>query len=130
TVNIKMNVLKVVLKSAFLDGLITKNPFLALKDIKYEKKIRDAFSIEDVKFIYSSVDGKLKDIVLLYALTGLRLAELSAVSKDDIREKDGLHYIHLTRQFRKEFLPLKTKTERDIPIAVCLVPLIQEYIQT
>lgn len=127
TVNIKMNVLKVVMKAAFLDGLITKNPFLALKDIKYKKKIRDAFSIEDVKFIYSSVDDKLKDIILLYALTGLRLAELSAVSKDDIREKDGLHYIHLTRQFRKEFLPLKTKNERDIPIPNCLVPLIQEY---
>lgn len=123
----RMRILGIVIKTAYIDGLISKNPFDSLKEIKYEKKTRDAFSLDEIKSLYEESPEEMKRFVLLFALTGMRLAELAAVSRQELQEKNGVHYIHLEKQYKKEFLPLKAKKPRDIPISKALALLIDEY---
>lgn len=127
TVKVRMKVLGIVIKSAYMDGLIQKNPFDALKSLKAETTSRDAFTLEEIKSLYFSVPDEAKNIILLFALTGMRLAELAAVSKEELQEKDGINFIHLERQYRQEFLPLKNKKARDIPLSKNLIQLVGSY---
>ena len=126
TVRHKMGVLHIVIKSAYLDGIIQKDPFIDLGGLKAEEFHRDAFTMEEIKKIYFTADDGIKEYILLLALTGMRYSEMAAATMEpDVRTENGISYIHLTQQFIwGKFAPLKTKTVRDIPIADKIIPLV------
>lgn len=125
TVKLKMTALHIILKSAYLDGMIPKDPFDNIRDLKSCVKHRDAFSLDEVKHLYDVSSPDMKEVLLLLALTGMRISELAGLSAADVKEAGGTRYIRLERQFIDgAFAPLKTKRPRDIPLSFLLVPLV------
>lgn len=127
SVGLKMKILRIVITSAYMDGLLERNPFDNLKGLQNVAKTRDAFTLEEVKLLFNSVPDSTKPAILLLALTGMRVAEMAAVSKEEVKIENGITYIHLESQMlNKELRPLKTKKPRDIPISTKLLPYIEE----
>ena len=127
TVRLKMMILHIIIKSAYLDGLIARDPFIYLKELKEKPKKRDAFTLSEMQFLYSDVPDSMKGVILVLGLTGLRIAEFAALSASDILEEKGLKYIHLVKQSQRgKIQPLKNGKTRDIPISEKLVPYITE----
>lgn len=130
TVKTRMITLHIIIKSAYLDGLIQRDPFDSLGKLKISTPHRDAFTIGEVAKIYSSAKDEMKKHILMLALTGMRTSEYAAVSIAELNKEDGITYIHLERQYnKKEFKPLKSKKPRDIPISKELVSLVGDYCQ-
>lgn len=127
---IRMGILHIIIKSAFLDGILQRDPFASLGALKTTTTHRDAFSLEEVKNIYRAADESLKPHILLLALTGTRTSEYAAISRNEIKKENGINYIYLEKQYNKgEYKPLKTKKPRDIPISEKLVSLVGDYCQ-
>ena len=132
TVKHKMSILHIIMKTAYLDGIIPKDPFVDLKGLKAAEEHRDAFTMEETKLVYEAADSEIKVYIVLLALTGLRYSEMMAVALEpDIRSNDGIFYIHLEKQYLYgKFCQLKTKSARDIPIPEKLVPLAEKAPKT
>lgn len=119
-----MNVMKTIVLTAYRDNLIAGNPFVALEPMRMNDSGRDAFTIEEIKFIVENISEEFKKTVLLMALTGMRISEAVGVTVEDVK-KGACTYIELTRQFsHKQYIPLKNKKPRSIPIT----PKIEELI--
>ncbi len=130
TVTVRMRILHIIIKSAFLDGLLQRDPFTSLGSLKTKPTHRDAFSLEEVALLYREAEQELKPHILMLSLTGMRVSEYSAVSAAELKEENGISYIHLVRQYnKKEFKPLKSKSPRDIPISKELDRLVGDYCQ-
>jgi integrase len=81
------------------EGLLTQNPAksLSIKDDRQEISLRDAFSPEDIRKIFSSemyVKGRFKHpsffwTPLIGVYTGMRLEEVCQLDCDDIYESDA-----------------------------------------
>ena len=115
TINDIMSCLRIMFTSALDDGLINRNPFRGIKPLLTEPKPREAFSLEEVKTIsnYFSDNKTIRTFIIVAACTGMRLAEINSLRKDNIRDT----YIDLKDQFRcGKLLPLKTREARKIPI--------------
>ena len=107
--------LRIVFTTAMDDGLIARNPFRGIKPLLTEPSTRDAFSLEEVKLIidYFSNNELIRLFILTAACTGMRLAEINSLRRDNIRDT----YIDLRDQYRGgQLLPLKTREARKIPI--------------
>ena len=117
TINDIMSCLRIMFTSALDDGLIARNPFRGIKPLITEPKTRDAFTLDEVKFItdYFSSDIYIRTFVIVAACTGMRLAEINSLRKSNIKET----YIDLKDQDRGGMLlPLKTREARKIPVVV------------
>lgn len=120
-----MSQLKKILQYAFRDNLIMYNPCDKLEPLKLHDNGRDAFTLEEVKFLYDNILPEYKNLILFIALTGLRISEAHGVRPCDILEGNGFSYIHLTEQYIKNNRePLKNKQSRDIPI----IPELKEFL--
>ncbi|MBQ9537660.1 MAG: tyrosine-type recombinase/integrase [Treponema sp.] len=125
TVKLKMATLHIILKSAFLDGIISKDPFDNIRNLKGDMRHRDAFTLDEVKLLFEYSSPVMQGALLLLALTGMRISELAGVSAADVKYDGKTSYIKLERQYIDgEFAPLKTKRPRDIPLSPLLVPFV------
>ena len=127
TINDIMSCLRIMFTSALDDGLINRNPFRGIKPLITEPKPRDAFSKEEVKEIvdYFATNEIIHTYFIVAACTGMRLAEINALRKSNIKDT----YIDLKDQYRRrQLLPLKTREARKIPICTELHDLLLETI--
>lgn len=112
-----MNTIKHIIDSAYRDRLIPVNPFSFLEPLNVKQNEKDAFSLDEVKQLYTRISEEFKHTVLLMALTGMRISEAVGVRDCDIKEDKGILYIDLYQQYNlKKYKPLKTKYIRKIPI--------------
>lgn len=112
-----MSLLSQVLNSAYRDRLIPVNPVTYLDGLKTKSNNRDAFRLNEVQYLYKNIPEEFKNLILLMAITGMRISEAVGVTSEDIVQADGFEYIDLKRQYnKKEYKPLKTKEAREIPI--------------
>lgn len=120
-----MNVLKIIIVSAYREDLISDNPFLKLEPIQVKQQNRDSFTLEEVSFLYKNIDAEFKNTILLMALTGMRISEAIGVTESDVIREGDIIYINLTKQFNNgEYKELKNKECRVIPITPEIVDLI------
>lgn len=121
-----MSVLKHVIDTAYRDRLIPVNPYSLLEPLKMKQRPRDAFSVEEVRILYSSIIGEFKPTVLLLALTGLRISECIGLGWEDVKVSEaGTTYICIDKQLNHgEYSSTKTKAVRDVPILPELADLI------
>ena len=120
-----MSCLKHIFDYAYRDGLIKTNPFSYLEPLQAPQENRDAFTLEEVRKLAAQVIPEFHNIILLMALTGMRISEAVGITQDDIKQGDGFLYIDLNKQWnRGEYTPLKNKNARVIPI----IPEIRDFI--
>lgn len=119
SVKLCMNILHPIINTAYKDQIIQKNPFEFIKgEFKYEKNDRDAFTLDEVIFLYESADDWLKNIILFAALTGMRISEILGLENSDIKQhKNGFLYIDIVRQkYQNKICAPKRSSIRQIPI--------------
>lgn len=120
-----MSTLKHIIDNAYRDRLIPVNPYDYLETFNVQKKERDAFTYEEIIYIYKNIPEEFKNIILLMACTGLRISEAIGITSEDFCSADDFEYIHLWRQFNNhKYKDLKNKELRDIPI----IPEIKQLI--
>lgn len=114
-----------ILKYAFLDGKIQKNPLQGFGALTRPKN-RDGFTRAEIIRLCNLTPKELKDFIILLALTGLRFSECYGLTETDIKTDKDIYYIDLQRQLTDigYYTDLKTKTKRIIPIVEDSLPLI------
>lgn len=107
-----------IINAAYRQDLINKNPFDKLDYLESEESSKEAFSLDQIKLLYNNIAPHYKNIILLLALTGMRVNEGLGVTSDDIFYTGKTYYIKLNKQKLNsgKYAPVKTKDVRDIPI--------------
>lgn len=114
-----MATFKLIIRDAFRDGLLNQNPFDYLDSIKIENNQVDAFTLEEIKYIYNAInDHEFKNIILLLTLTGMRISEGVGIRQEDIKTSEsGYLYFDLKEQLNKnEYKELKRDSKRKFPV--------------
>lgn len=121
-----MGTLQTIINYAYKDRLISVNPFDFLEPIHKEMNLVDAFALEEIKDACKLIDDEMFErMIILMTLTGMRISEAIGVEKSDIKEKNGIYYIELKRQFnRKKYTELKGKWSRSFPVIPEVIELI------
>lgn len=116
TVNNAQTVLNIILKQAVDKGVIDYNPAQGLSFRKVDKKQRNLLTISEIKLIYNSklwIREQDRIAFLLDVITGLRIGELIALQKSDV--KDGFLDIHHSYSNIFGLGETKTKKNRYVP---------------
>ncbi len=106
TVKAYIRVWKVFFNWCYQEELIASSPATRLKPLKEEKKIRPAFTQQAIERMIASCDTStdvgFRDYVVLLLLldTGIRRAEVAALTVDDVYAQEG--YIKIHGKGRKE----------------------------
>ncbi len=126
SVNNILSVLKIIFDVAQSDGLLSSSPLTGIKPLMKNSAARYAFTFDDAKIVLHKciwVNQSQRLFNFVAALTGLRLSEINALRKENIKP----NYIDLRDQYLRGALrPLKTKEARKIPICPELYKLLSD----
>lgn len=113
-----MSVLKHIIDTAYRDRLIPVNPYDLIEPIKLKQSFRDAFTLEEVAFLYSHISEEFKDFIVLLALTGCRISEAVGLTPDRVKKtQSGVLYVEIDRQFNNgKYKPVKGQLVRSVPL--------------
>lgn len=94
-------------KFAFDNGRIRTNPFSTVQIKREVKNIEFLTDDEIAKVMTTHLSTpaleRIRDCFLIQVFSGLSYVDLEALNPDDIREENGLYYIHKPRQKTKVF---------------------------
>ena len=127
TVNYKIAMLKSLLKSAVIDGIITRNPAEGIKPLRREapparETIHRALTREEQAAFFTAARGSwYYHLFRFLVLTGARIGEAGALRWTDIDSKNGVIHIRRTLTTTAEGIREGTDTKsragiRDIPM--------------
>lgn len=117
-----------IMKYAFLDNKINKNPLQGFGALPRPNN-KDAFKRCEIVTICRNAPESMRDFIILLSITGMRLSECYGVKQEDIKKEDDIYYIDLTKQLTEieTYTPLKTKEKRIIPLPECCINLIHSW---
>ena len=98
-------------KWMYIEGYIQKDPMIAIKQIKYEKKERKPMTQIDLEYLRRACETKKQTAILevLYS-TGCRIGELDALKKSDIDwNEKTVHLFGKGQKHRISFLNAKAE---------------------
>ena len=98
-------------KWMYVEGYIEKDPMIAIKQIKYEKKERKPITQIELEYLRRSCETK-KQVAILEVLysTGCRVGELAILKKSDIDwHEKTVHLFGKGRKHRVSFLNAKAE---------------------
>lgn len=106
----------IILKTAYLDELINRNPIELVKKPKHRDVVKKVFySAEEMNKIIEHSTGHIKNILQFAAYTGLRGGEIIALSWDDVDFKEGCLIVeHAIREGRMKLT--KSEKIRRVPL--------------
>lgn len=124
TINNILATLRLITDAALADGLMMFDPFRTIRPLKGSESPRDMFDINELKNLVSAVKGTLiYTPVLIGICTGMRASEVLAVRSETLQE----NYIDVIDQiYNGDYVPLKTKEARKVPICAMLRELIKD----
>lgn len=118
-------VFRFIVDTAMSDNILLYSPLRGIKPLMKNPAPREAFTMRDAKKVLFECNWNneaCKKFNFVAALTGLRLSEIHALRRDNIRTT----YIDLKDQYLNAKLrPLKTKEARKIPICPELYELLK-----
>ena len=79
-----------MLKDAFADGLIERDPMARIKNLSIQKEEPDPFKPEEIRAILAEMPDQSHNLFLFAFWTGLRTGELIALEWQDIDWKRGV----------------------------------------
>jgi integrase len=122
-------VLRRVLSTAVRDGLIARNPVLAVRGPSIPRSTKKVPDRADVRRILDAADGRMRPLVALLAFTGMRVGEALALRWSDIDLTRGTVQINGTLARDRDLRMLvrtPPKTERSRRTLPLPAPLITE----
>lgn len=116
TINNAHGVLNIILESAVDKELINRNPLRGMKFRPVQKKERLLLTVDEIRLIYNAKWAKeqQKQMFLMAVITGMRIGEISALRKVDVKAD----YIDVKHTYSDKFGLGSTKTgeSRKVPI--------------
>jgi len=124
TVNNIISTFRFITDAALADGIIMFDPLRTIKPLKGTERPRDMYDMAELKKIVATVKGSRIYIPVLIAIcTGMRASEILAVRAETLHE----NYIDVIDQlYNGQYVPLKTKEARKIPICAALYNAIKD----
>lgn len=121
-----MSVLKHIIDTAYRDRLIPVNPYDLIEPIKLQQSFRDAFTLEEVRHLYSRISPEFKKTILLLALTGCRISECLGVTPESVKKGNfNGFFITIDKQLNQgKIKPVKGRVGRSVPIIPELIDCI------
>jgi integrase len=110
TANKYLKILRGAWNQAAREGLVTSNPFAAIRTLKARKTFettRRAFTLEEMRRILAVADGEWRGIILFGLYTGQRLSDITGLCWNQIDTAEGV----------VRFVTAKTGAVLDIPLA-------------
>ena len=87
TINYKMSVIKGAIKDAYVDGLISRNIGLGVKELpEDDSTLKVPFTRPEIQTLVQSSEGNWKGMILFGANTGWRISVLANLRWEDIEE--------------------------------------------
>jgi len=123
TVNNIISTFRLITDAALADGIIMFDPLRTIKPLKGNERPRDMYDVAELKKIVEAVScSRIYVPVLIAICTGMRASEILAVRAETLHE----NYIDVIDQlYNGQYVPLKTKESRKIPICTELHNLIK-----
>ena len=115
--NAYFKALRLIFKSAVLDGLVAKSPCVAIKRPQIVTGQIVPLTVEQVMAIADEIEPRCRAAVLIGAGCGLRAGEITGLTEPDIRWMT--RQIAVTHQFLRsgQLGPVKTRSsERVVPV--------------
>jgi len=124
SINIQIATLKIMMKEAARNKLISSNPMEKIKKLIAHNKEVQILKNEEVQKLFPAEWIKIWDSYEIYifnklaACTGMRLSEIIGLQINNLHDD----HIHVCAQYTQKYgiRPLKTKDSRNIPIASAL----------
>ena len=110
TVNKALKVLRGAWSQAAREGLVSSNPFSAVRTLKARKNFestRRAFTLDETRRILKVADGEWRGIILFGLYTGQRLSDITGLAWNQIDTAEGV----------VRYVTGKTGAVLDIPLA-------------
>ena len=120
------NTFSAILKEAFYDEAIDRNPFDYIKRPKKKQGSAKPFSVETIKVIIDHADGWFKNFLALSFFTGLRTGEAVALKWDDIDLLTQELEVKRSRRYGQDVTPKTQKSNRLVPIFDELIPYLKD----
>lgn len=124
TVDFYLTYLSVAFKAAVNSGIIDKNPFSGIhppKQNRHDHQDRQAFTLDEVRFLINTLPGEWPDMIRLCLYTGgQRLGDVATIRWSQIDLDHGI--ISMTTQ--------KTKRRMNKPIITPLKTLLEKRLST
>lgn len=118
-----MKKLKSIFTWAVMNEYINRNPFMDLKISRKPKEViaLTAAELQSIENLNLSIDrlNKVRDCFLFSCYTGLSFSDMSTLTKDDIRENNGVYFIKKNR--------CKTDVEYIVPLSVKALQILIKY---
>lgn len=129
TVNQSITVLKAVLYEALQDGIITEAPPRKLKALPKAKRVRkpNVITREQHRQLVELMPERMKPMVALWPLVGLRRGEMIALEWRDVDLEDRRLWVRRQRTDSREIVPPKYGSERYVDLCDDAVDLLAEW---
>lgn len=114
TVNKHLKVLRGAWNQAAREGLVSSNPFAAVRTLKVPKSFkttRRAFTLPELRRILDAASGEWRGIILFGLYTGQRLSDITGLAWNQIDTAEGV----------VRFVTSKTGAVLDLPLAAPLL---------
>jgi len=120
-------VLKVVLRHALVLELIGRDPTVAIRPPRVERKEMDHLTPEEVEALLDKAEGDIRDIIAVAVFTGLRQGEIFALRWQDIDFEAGLIRVVRSYRYPHGFTDLKSSaSRRTVPMLPRLSSILAE----
>lgn len=119
-------VLSGILKDAFINELINKNPFDSVPTVAIEKSDINPFSIDEIKLILENSTGQNRNFFALAFMTGMRSGEMIALQWKNVDFDKFEIFINRTKKMGLEKKPKTPASIRTIEILDSLLPYLKE----
>jgi integrase len=131
SVHAYFKVLKLIFRSAALDGLIAKSPCVAIRQPEIVSKQVAPLTVDQVKAIADEIEPRCRAAVLLGAGCGLRAGEIIGLTEPAIRWM--AREIEVAQQLSRsgQLAPTKTRSSaRVVPAPSFVLEALAEHIRT
>jgi len=105
TINYKMSVIKGAIKDAYVDGLISRNIGLGVKELpEDDSTLKVPFTRPEIQTLIQSAEGNWKGMILFGANTGWRISVLANLRWEDIDPETRIVVDQNNKQMRAKKL--------------------------
>jgi integrase len=134
TVKPVYHLLRRILATAVVDGLIARNPCIGV-ELPAEHEGREMLFITPPQLtrLAGAVDPRYRALILTAGYSGLRAGELSALKVDRVlflRRRLAVVEAHSEVRGRLVLKSTKTRRRREVPIPAALVDVLAEHVKT
>lgn len=126
-INLACSCLKIILSYALADKLITTDPFASIKQMYTNAKARSSFTEQELIKVFHSdwTNSERKTFVLVAAVVGMRIGEISAIRRETLFED----YIDVRDQFcNGDYIPVKDGEKRKVRICPTIYKMLKQCI--